>query len=142
MTALALSGSLRRAVFHFRSRERDRGYGRWMRSRSQLLQRGVVRFNACVLHWQASSPAVRRRLTVVTYVGRRSGRTFSTPVAYQRVEGGVVIEVSIPDRKEWWRNFTGEGGPITVRLDEVERPGHATATRVGGRVRVAVRFTD
>jgi hypothetical protein len=113
-----------------------------MSSRSQLLQRGAVRINACVLRWQALSPVVRRRLTVVTYVGRRSGRTFSTPVGYQRVEGGVVIEVSIPDRKEWWRNFTGEGGPITVRLDEVERPGHAVASRFRGRVRVTVRFTD
>ncbi|MFG1603890.1 hypothetical protein [Actinoplanes sp. NPDC049265] len=109
-----------------------------MRTRSQLLARGVGRFNGCVLRWRAASPALRRRLTVVSYTGRRSGRTFSTPVAYRLVEGGAVIEVSLPERKTWWRNFTGDGGPITV----LERRGHATAERAGRRVRVTVRFTD
>ena len=47
-----------------------------------------------------------------------------------------------PDSKTWWRNFTGEGGPITlVGLDGADRTGHAVAHRDDrGRVTVRVRL--
>jgi hypothetical protein len=115
-----------------------------MRTQSRLLQRGVDRFNACAVSWQSSpryGHLVRRRLTVITYTGRRSGRTFTTPVAYRRIAGGVVIGVRLPDAKSWWRNFLDEGGPLTIRLDDTDRTGHATARRTpDGRVTVTVHF--
>ena len=55
-----------------------------------------------------------RYFTTVTYQGRRSGRTFSTPVGYRRSGDIVTISVMLPDAKSWWRNFLGEGGPITL----------------------------
>src|ERR1044072_4337176 len=72
---------------------------------------------------------VRKGITVVSYTGRKSGRTFSTPVAYQRKGNIVDIRVSMPDAKSWWRNFNGEGGPLTLELDGVQRTGHATSHR-------------
>ncbi|OZC30562.1 hypothetical protein [Gordonia polyisoprenivorans] len=83
-------------------------------------------------------PALGRSMTVVTYTGRRSGATFRLPVAYRHgtatSEGGaprdtVLIGVALPDKKKWWRNFTGNGGPLSLLLDGAERTGHAVATR-------------
>ncbi len=84
---------------------------------------------------------VRRGITVVTYTGRKSGRTFTTPVGYRR-EGDVVeIRVMMPDAKTWWRNFNGDGGLLTLELDGVQRTGHATSHRDDkGRVTVRVRL--
>lgn len=82
---------------------------------------------------------VGRHIVVITYVGRRSGRTFSTPVGYRRAGNQITIGVQAPDIKTWWRNFLGAGGPISLRLDGTDRPGHAVARRDDrGRVTVTV----
>lgn len=117
-----------------------------MASQHALLRRAVDGFNGCVVA-QRDSPRwgrfVSRRITVVTYTGRRSGNTFSIPVAYQLAGDVVTIGVRLPDAKKWWRNFTGEGGPLTLQLDGADRTGHATARRDGrGRVTVTVHLTD
>ena len=84
---------------------------------------------------------VRKGITVVSYTGRKSGRTFSTPVGYQRKGDTVNIQVMMPDAKTWWRNFSGEGGPLTLELDGTERTGHATSHRDDkGRVTVRVQL--
>jgi len=87
-------------------------------------------------------PFVRRGLINIRYVGRRSGKTIETPVGYQRSDDGIVINVMSPDNKTWWRNFLGEGGPITLlRLDGQDRTGHAVADRDDkGRVKVTVQL--
>ncbi|RPA66309.1 hypothetical protein EF294_01710 [Gordonia oryzae] len=83
-------------------------------------------------------PALGRSMTVVTYTGRRSGAVFRLPVAYRRgtatsADGvprdTVLIGVALPEKKTWWRNFTGSGGPLSLLLDGAERTGHAVATR-------------
>lgn len=76
-------------------------------------------------------PWIGKGITTVSYAGRRSGRTFSTPVAYRRDGDQVTILVDLPDAKNWWRNFTGNGGPVTLRLDGTYRNGHAVAHRTG-----------
>lgn len=82
-----------------------------------------------------------RRLTMISYVGRRSGQTFSLPVAYWRSGDEVAIGVTLPDKKAWWRNFSGDGGPLKIRLDGADRAGHAVAERdEQGRVKVVVRL--
>ncbi|MFF5140089.1 hypothetical protein ACFY6U_10210 [Streptomyces sp. NPDC013157] len=79
----------------------------------------------------------------MTYKGRRSGRSFSTPVAYRRSAEVITITVAFPDAKNWWRNFTGDGGPISLELDGANREGHAVAGRdAKGRVLVTVRLND
>jgi hypothetical protein len=72
---------------------------------------------------------VGRGMAVIAYTGRRSGRTFETPVSYRQSGGQVTIGVEFPDAKNWWRNFLGEGGPITIRLPGGDRTGHAVARR-------------
>jgi hypothetical protein len=83
---------------------------------------------------------VGRGLVVIRYVGRRSGTTFEIPVGYRRSGDELTINVAAPDAKNWWRNFLGEGGPITLlNLDGIDRTGHAVANRdAKGRVSVAV----
>jgi len=82
---------------------------------------------------------VDRYVVVVTYTGRRSGRTFSTPVFYRRRGDTITIRVALADGKSWWRNFEGDGGPISLRLRGTDRAGHATASRdPRGRVSVTV----
>jgi hypothetical protein len=86
---------------------------------------------------------VNRNIAIVSYTGRRSGREFSIPVAYRRTGDMVTINANLPETKTWWRNFLGDGGPVTVQLDGTERSGHALATRDDkGRVVVTVRLAD
>src|SRR3981189_1020746 len=85
---------------------------------------------------------VRRALINIRYIGRRSGKTIQTPVGYRRSGDTIAINVMSPDAKSWWRNFLGEGGPITLlRLDGADRTGHAVADRdERGRVTVTVQL--
>ena len=85
---------------------------------------------------------VGRGLVVIRYVGRRSGKAFAIPVGYRRSGNTVTINVAAPDSKNWWRNFLGEGGPITLLdLNGQDRNGHAVAERdAKGRVSVTVRL--
>jgi hypothetical protein len=69
-------------------------------------------------------------MVVIRYTGRKSGKSFELPVGYRRTGDQLVIGVSMPDKKSWWRNFLGEGGTITfVGLDGRDRTGHAVANR-------------
>jgi hypothetical protein len=83
---------------------------------------------------------VGRGLVKIRYVGRRSGKTFEIPVGYRRSGDHIIIGVAAPDAKTWWRNFLGEGGPITLLgLDGRDRIAHAVANRdAQGRVSVTV----
>jgi hypothetical protein len=82
-----------------------------------------------------------RAFANVTYTGRKSGRTVTLPVNYRRRGDDVVINVAMPDAKSWWRNFLGDGAPLTITLDGRNRTGHAVARRdEKGRVTVKVRL--
>ncbi len=84
---------------------------------------------------------VGRHIAMITYTGRRSGRTFSTPIGYRWVGSEIRIGVQMPDAKAWWRNFLGDGGPVSLHLNGVDRHGHAVSRRdERGRVTVTVRL--
>jgi hypothetical protein len=85
---------------------------------------------------------VRRGLVEVRYVGRRSGQTFQMPVGYRRSGDTLTIGVAMPDGKNWWRNFLGDGEPLTfVGLDGRDRTAHGVAARdERGRVSVTARL--
>lgn len=98
-----------------------------------------------VVVWLAGAPVigplVSKQIVSISYVGRKSGKTFTTPVAYRRTGNEVAIPVSMPDAKTWWRNFSGTGAPITLQFDDGDRTGHAVSSRdERGRVSVAVRL--
>jgi len=110
---------------------------------NDLFQRAAKGFNAIVMaamNVPAIDKYLRRSLTTITYIGRRSGRTITLPVGYRRSGDTVTIVVAMPDRKKWWRNFLGDGAPMTIQLDE-KRSGHAVAHREGrGRAQVVLQL--
>ena len=102
---------------------------------------GIVnKFFVALIDAPVVGSVVRRGMINIRYVGRRSGKTIQTPVGYRRSGDTIVINVMSPDNKTWWRNFLGEGAPITLlKLDGQDRTGHAIASRdENGRVKVAV----
>jgi F420H(2)-dependent quinone reductase len=111
---------------------------------TRLIMRAAPVLNAPVAAIAASprlGARLRRNVTVISYTGRRSGRTFSIPVGYRRRGDEIEVAANLPDAKTWWRNFVGEGGPVTVALDGAVRDGHAVAHRdASGRVKVRIRL--
>jgi len=82
---------------------------------------------------------LHRNMLILEYTGRRSGRTFSIPVAYRRERDRLVIGANMPEAKTWWRNFLGDGGAVRVHIGAATHPGQAVATRDSrGRVTVTV----
>lgn len=117
-----------------------------MQTLTRLLLRAAPLLNTPVAA-VATSPRfgglINRNIAMLTYRGRRSGRTFSIPVSYRRSGDEVRIAVGMPEAKTWWRNFLGDGGPLTLTLDGIPRAGHAVAQRdEDGQVTVIVRLTD
>ena len=117
-----------------------------MHSYVRLIMRAAPLFNTPIAAVAASprfGARLRRSVTLITYTGRRSGRTFNIPVAYRRRGDELEIAANLPDAKTWWRNFVGDGAPISLTLDGVERAGHAVAHRDDkGRVTVRVRLNQ
>ncbi len=82
-----------------------------------------------------------RRVALITYTGRRSGREYTIPCFYRDRGDEVTIAVGWPERKVWWRNLTEEGGAVRLLVQGQELRGHAIVTRDPGRdalVRVRV----
>lgn len=97
-----------------------------------LFQRTAKVFNAGftpLLSLPVVGPMLGKSVVSISYTGRKSGKTFSLPIAYQRRGDEVVIGVAMPDKKQWWRNFLGAGNEITLHFPDGDRTGHAVATR-------------
>ncbi len=60
-----------------------------------------------VMRWALTKPGLQgtigRSVALLTFTGRRSGKTYTIPVSYHR-EDGTVILVTKRQRK-WWHNF-------------------------------------
>jgi hypothetical protein len=83
------------------------------------------------------SPAHRlldRRLIVLSFTGRRSGRPVSLPVAYARDRDDLVVFVGRHDEKRWWRSFR-DGWPVAVRLQGRDLTGVGRAVTADRRTR-------
>jgi deazaflavin-dependent oxidoreductase (nitroreductase family) len=46
---------------------------------------------------------------LVRHVGRRSGRTYETPLVLARVPGGFVAELTYGETVDWYRNVAAAG---------------------------------
>lgn len=69
------------------------------------------------------SPAhglVSKSVLLITFTGRKSGKTYTTPVDYSQ-DGDLV---SIFTHAAWWKNLSG-GAPVTLRLRGRDVRGHA-----------------
>jgi hypothetical protein len=59
--------------------------------------------------------AGRGPFSLVRTVGRRSGRTFETPLILAESRDGFVAELTYGDRVNWYRNVVASGGEIEHR---------------------------
>lgn len=83
-------------------------------------------------------PLLSRSVLLLTYTGRRSGRRFTIPVQYTTDGDVLVVAAGAPERKVWWRNLTGEGAEVRVRLRGRDLGGRAVARVEDGAVRVRI----
>jgi hypothetical protein len=70
-------------------------------------------------HWLLSAG-----LMLITVTGRKSGRAYTIPVGYIDQEDAIVILVSAPQTKQWWRNYLAPA-PIGLLVRGVESQGVA-----------------
>jgi deazaflavin-dependent oxidoreductase (nitroreductase family) len=84
---------------------------------------------------------------VLHHVGRRTGRTFDTPVVVRATEDAVYVPLPFGDRTDWYRNARAAGGtwvtwkgtdhwlarPVVVELE-------ATGSGFNGLMREIMRF--
>ena len=59
-------------------------------------------------------------LTLITFTGRKSGKTYTTPVSYCRKGDQVLIFT----HANWWKNLRG-GAPVQLRLKGKDHRGTA-----------------
>jgi deazaflavin-dependent oxidoreductase (nitroreductase family) len=63
---------------------------------------------------------VDKKILLITFTGRKSGKTYTTPVSYSQAGDQVVIFT----HADWWRNLRGDA-PVTLRIRGQELPGLA-----------------
>lgn len=56
----------------------------------------------------------RGPFALIRHVGRRSGRTYETPLMVARVPDGFVIELTYGPEVDWYRNITAAGGCVVI----------------------------
>jgi hypothetical protein len=65
-----------------------------------------------------------KSLMLITFTGRKSGRRYTTPVRYIRVDG--IIRCFTSTENLWWRNLRG-GALVSLRIEGKEAPYRALA---------------
>jgi len=53
-----------------------------------------------------------RAYAVIEHRGRRSGRTYTTPVAARRTADGFVVPMAFGEQADWYRNVLAAGGCV------------------------------
>ena len=56
----------------------------------------------------------RGPFAVICHVGRKTGRTYETPVILAMVPQGFVAELTYGDKVAWYRNIVAAGGCVVV----------------------------
>lgn len=86
------------------------------------LPRGLARFNRVATNRVAFALITRvPGWAVVVHRGRRSGRTYRTPVAAFRRPGGYVFALTYGPQAEWVQNVLAAGGAVLERGDRRTR---------------------
>ena len=103
------------------------------------LARRALRLANPIVRATLSSPAHRPLsgvLLVLSYSGRRSGRTHSLPLQYAHYGDKLVVMSGTASQKAWWRNFR-EPARVSVTLAGKQQPW--TAHVLSGRERDEAR---
>lgn len=81
-------------------------------------------------------PMVSGKIALITFTGRKSGKSYTTPVSYLR-QGDTVY---IFTHGRWWRNLSG-GRPVMLRLRGKNLTGTAQ-TETEDKDAIAAKLTE
>jgi len=87
--------------------------------------------------WLLRSPLRRlmdRSTLLLTYTGRKSGRSFTLPISY--AQDGRRLRLITARHKPWWKNL-GHGAEVTVWLRGEARTGRAGLVTLEREARLA-----
>jgi deazaflavin-dependent oxidoreductase (nitroreductase family) len=84
-----------------------------------------------MMKWMLTTPGIQamvgKGVALLTFTGRKSGKTYTIPVSYQRDDDSVTV---ITKRaRNWWRNFQS---PAAVELRLAGRNFHGQAVVAPG----------
>ena len=65
---------------------------------------------------------ISKNILLITFTGRKSGKSYQTPVSYSQRDGQVTIFT----HAKWWKNFV-DGAPVTLRMQGRELMGTAVS---------------
>ncbi len=65
---------------------------------------------------------VSKTILLITFTGRKSGKTYTTPVSYSQIGD----QVSVFTHAAWWKNLRG-GAPVTLHIRGQDLQGVAEA---------------
>jgi deazaflavin-dependent oxidoreductase (nitroreductase family) len=91
------------------------------------------------MKWLLRSPLhsiVSRRVVLIEFVGRKSGKTYRTPTMYAPTSDGIVISTS--KDYQWCRNLSG-GTQVRLWLCGHERHGTADVSLEEHKIDAALR---
>lgn len=77
--------------------------GRFKRGYLTVLKNTLNRLTLRLARW-GHGP-----FSVVRHVGRKSGKTFETPIILATTDGGYVAELTYGDQVNWYRNIVAAG---------------------------------
>lgn len=86
----------------------------------------------------------RGPFSVVRHVGRRSGRTYETPLIVATVADGFIAELTYGRNVSWYRNAVAAGGCVLVvggvehRIDAISNCSAEAGLRAFGNPRAVV----
>lgn len=79
-----------------------------------------------LMTWMLRTPGLQRLVgrgtALVTFIGAKSGKQYTTPISYRR--DGESITFTSSRARRWWRNFESQPR-VQLRLAGVERGGTA-----------------
>jgi hypothetical protein len=93
-----------------------------------------------LVNWLLRSP-LRRLMDggtlLLTYIGRKSGRSFTFPIGY--AQNGHSLHLITRPQKTWWKNL-GTGAPVTLWLRGEKRTGQAAVVPLARDARLDAMF--
>ena len=78
-----------------------------------------------IMSWMIRSPLhfmVSKNTMLMTYTGRKSGKSYTTPMNYLAMDGALYTNSN--RERIWWRNLRG-GAQVTLRLKGEDVPARA-----------------